>query len=402
MSLNIHMCALDWSLAPISLREQLSFTKKQVSALDRTLCAVEGIEGAVLLSTCNRTEGYLSCVENFHPDPGGLLCCAAGADYAAFAPYFVTRSGREAARHLMEVAGGLRSQIWGEDQIVSQVKQAAVLAREAGTTDAVLETLFRTAATAGKAIKAQVRLTGVSASAAHRAAEVLARETKGFVGKRALVVGNGEMGRLCATLLHRAGCTVTVTLRTYRHGETVVPAGCSTVPYDQRLTAMDGADILISATASPHYTVTVQQLLTLKRPPRLMVDLAIPRDIQPEAGTLPGVRLYNVDDLGAARDRAIPPQAAEIVDKYLEQFYQWDNYRTCLPALEQVKQAVVQRILATEPDGMENRELVELTVSRTVELLSGGLKKHLTPEELARCAEKIGLHTAAGRGKPHR
>lgn len=391
--MNVHMCGLDWNRAPIKLREGLSFTKRQVTELDRTLRAIEGVEGAVLLSTCNRTEVYLSCLESFLPDPARLLCSAAGADDTAFAPYFVIHSGREAARHLMEVAGGLHSQIWGEDQIVTQVKQAAALAREAGTADAVLETLFRSAVTAGKEIKTQVRLGGASASAAHRAVEVLARDGGSLAGKRAVVIGNGEMGRLCASLLHTAGCDVTVTLRTYRHGETVVPAGCATVPYEDRYPAMDGADLLISATTSPHYTVTVQQLLTLKEPPKRMADLAIPRDIQPEAGTLPGVRLYNMDDLGAAADRTVPPQAARIVDKYLDQLYQWDNYRTCLPALEQVKQAIARRILSSDPEAPENRELVELTIGRTVDLLSAGLKGHWTPEELSYCAEKIDRHT---------
>lgn len=396
--MNIHMCGLDWNRAPIKLRERLSFTKKQVTELDRTLRAAEGVEGAVLLSTCNRTEVYLSCCESFQPDPSNLLCSAAGADCTAFSPYFVSRSGCDAARHLMELAGGLHSQIWGEDQIVTQVKQAAALAREAGTTDPVLETLFRGAVTAGKAIKTKIRLSGVSISAAHRAVAVLERDSAPLAGKRALVIGNGEIGRLCAALLHAAGCAVTVTLRTYRHGETVVPAGCATVPYEARYTAMDGADLLISATTSPHYTVTVPQLSALKHPPRQMVDLAIPRDIQPEAGDLPDVRLYNMDDLGAAADRTVPPQAVQIVDKYLDQLYQWDNYRTCLPALEQVKQAISRRILSSSPEAWENRELVELSVSRAVDLLSGGLKGHWTPEELVRCAEKIELHTTAQHG----
>ncbi len=389
------MCGLDWNRAPIALREHLSFTKSRVLELDRALRAAPGVEGAVLLSTCNRTELYLSCVDGAEPDPGRLLCAAAGADYAVFAPALVLRAGREAAQHLMEVAGGLRSQIWGEDQIVSQVKEAAALAREAGTADSVLETLFRNAAAAGKAIKSQVRLHGVASSAPQRAVEVLERDMDGLVGRRALVVGNGEMGRLCAALLREKGCTVTVTLRTYRHGETVVPAGCAVVPYEARYRAIAEADLLISATTSPHYTVSAAELTELEQIPRWMADLAIPRDIQPEVGALPGVTLYNVDDLGAATDRAVPPEATEIVEDYLERLEQWDNYRACLPALERVKQAVSQRILSTNLEAPEDRVLVEQTVSRTVELLSGGLKEHLTPEDLERCAGKIEVHTAA-------
>jgi glutamyl-tRNA reductase len=147
------MTGLDWRKAPIGLREALSFTRSRVVELDRLLRAAEGVEGCVLLSTCNRTELYLSCASGAEPEPGALLCAAAGLPYAPFAGAFVTRTGEEAARHLMEVAGGLRSQIWGEDQILTQVKGAAAAAREAGTADGVLEILFRNAAAAGKEIK---------------------------------------------------------------------------------------------------------------------------------------------------------------------------------------------------------------------------------------------------------
>ncbi len=176
----------------------------------------------MLLSTCNRTELYLSCASGAEPEPG--RCCARRrAALRPFAGAFVTRTGEEAARHLMEVAGGLRSQIWGEDQILTQVKAAAA-AREAGTADGVLEILFRNAAAAGKEIKTKVP-SPECPPAAQSAVERLARDAGGLEGKRALVIGNGEMGRLSAALLHRLGCAVTVTLRTYRHGETVVPAG---------------------------------------------------------------------------------------------------------------------------------------------------------------------------------
>lgn len=389
------MSGLDWQRTPIELREQLTFTRDRVAALDRALRDCAGVEGCVLIATCNRTEVYLSCAPGEQPDPGRLLCAAAGREYGPFAEVLETRTGEEAARHLMEVAGGLRSQIWGEDQIVTQVKTALSAAREAGTADSVLETLFRNAAAAGKEIKTKVRLTGVGRSAAAQAVEALARAGGTLAGKQALVIGNGEMGRLCARLLREAGCAVTVTLRSYHHKETVVPAGCAVTPYEDRYRTMDGMDVLVSATTSPHYTVTKAALEQLAHPPGLMADLAIPRDIQPEVGRRPGQVLLNVDDLGAAVDRAVPPQAAEIVDKYLEQLAQWENYRACLPALERVKQAVTARLLSTDPDAGESREVVEQAVSRAVDLLSGGLRENLNPEDLERCAEKIEVHTAA-------
>src|SRR5699024_821154 len=127
----------------------------------RAMSHCEGVSGAVLLSTCNRTEVYISS-ENGNIDPGELLCRLAGCRYEDFDDAFVTRSGDECARHLMEVSCGLRSQILGEDQILTQVKTAAAIARESGASDAYLETLFRTASQCGKAVKTELRLKGLS------------------------------------------------------------------------------------------------------------------------------------------------------------------------------------------------------------------------------------------------
>ena len=395
----IMMSGLDYSLAPIELREQLSFTKAQVGALvERIRSEVEGVLGCVLLSTCNRTELYLSCEKGRELQPGEVLCAAVGLSYAPFARAFVTRRGSDAARHLMEVAGGLQSQIWGEDQILSQVKTAITIARARGAADPVLETLFRTAVSAGKAIKTKVRLTGVATSAAARAGEVLQRDLGDLRGRRALVIGNGEMGRLSADLLHEAGCAVTVTLRTYRHGETVVPAGCAVTPYEERFAAMEGMDILLSATTSPHYTVSAEQMSMLKTRPGRVVDLAMPRDVDPAVGDIPGVTLYNVDTLGAEQHRGELPQAVtDILADHMARFYEWNNYRSCLPAIEALKEAIAQRVL-TYPEleeDLEAEELVELAVGRAVDLLTGGLKEHIRPEDLERCVGKIRVHTAA-------
>lgn len=396
--MGIIMSGLDYQKAPIALREQLSFTKTQAGALTGRLAQGEGILGCVLLSTCNRTELYLSCPPEGRAVPDRLLCRAVGLDPGPFAGAFVTRRGEEAVRHLMEVAGGLQSQIWGEDQILSQVKGAIAIAREQGAADPVLETLFRTAVSAGKEIKTKVRLTGVAVSAAARAVEVLRRDLGDLQGRRALVIGNGEMGRLSAALLREAGCAVTVTLRTYRHGETVVPAGCAVTPYGERYASMEGMDILLSATTSPHYTVSARQMSMLKARPSWVVDLAMPRDVDPAAGDLPGVTLYNVDTLGAEQRRgALPQTVTDILDSHMARFYEWSNYRRCLPAIEALKEAIAQRVL-TYPEleeDLEAEELVELAVSRAVDLLTGGLKERIRPEDLERCAGKIRVHTAA-------
>ena len=385
------MAGIDAS-APFEEREKLSLVRGRVQAMlpriaEQTGCA------AVLLATCSRTELYLHAEgERALPDPAEALCRAAGVAASAFV---TRREGADAVRHLMHVAAGMQSQIFGDDQIVSQVKDAVALAREAKTTDAVLDTLFRRAVTAGKRVRTETRLTGVPASAAEVGVRRAERFFGSLAGRRAVVIGNGEMGRLAARALVRAGSEVTVTLRTYRHGETLVPQGCGTVPYDRRLDAIEGADLVVSATTSPHFTLTAAQMQTLLCPPRLLLDLAMPRDIESTAAGAQ-TALFNLDDLGDLGDADdTSRETAEcILDEETREFFAWLNYRAALPLIAKIKSAAIERVrhmrdydaLAAEGDA---ETLAELAVSRAVELVLGGMKEKVNVQSMKDCLEHI-------------
>ena len=385
------MAGIDAS-APFEEREKLSLVRGQVQAMlpriaEQTGCA------AVLLATCSRTELYLHAEgERALPDPAEALCRAAGVAASAFV---TRREGADAVRHLMHVAAGMQSQIFGDDQVVSQVKDAVALAREAKTTDAVLDTLFRRAVTAGKRVRTETRLTGVPASAAEVGVRRAERFFGSLAGRRAVVIGNGEMGRLAARALVRAGSEVTVTLRTYRHGETLVPQGCGTVPYDRRLDAIEGADLIVSATTSPHFTLTAAQMQTLLCPPRLLLDLAMPRDIESTAAGAQ-TALFNLDDLGDLGDADdTSRETAEcILDEETREFFAWLNYRAALPLIAKIKSAAIERVrhmrdydaLAAEGDA---ETLAELAVSRAVELVLGGMKEKVNVQSMKDCLEHI-------------
>ena len=388
------MASLEHNLAPIALREKLSFTRAQNGQIVRKICSIAPISGCVLLSTCNRTELYLTAEATVQP--GHLLCQAAGCAYAPYQQAFITLHDEQAIRHLMAVAAGLRSRIWGEDQIISQVKDAISLAREAGAADPTLETLFRCAISAGKEIRTKTHLTSLPTSAAGMAVALLQREAGSLEGRRAVVIGNGEMGRLAADLLYQAGARVSVTLRTYRHGETIIPSGCGVIPYEERLSHIDGAELLISATTSPHYTLTAQQLAAMENPPAILVDLSIPRDIEPKAAQLPGIRLYNIDDLGDhLENRTVPEEVQQIIRAQLDHFYHWLNYRDCMHSLDGLKDAICQRLLSGQElaGALSETELVTLSVDKAVDLLISGLADRVTAEQLHRCESKIRLHT---------
>ena len=305
------MSGLDCHRAPLDQRQRLAFSQSLAEEFLHWLRGQPGVEGCVLLSTCNRTELYIS---GSAETPWRLLCRGAGVPEGEMEPYFTTRCGLDAARHLMEVTCGLHSQILGEDQIITQVRKAMELAQEVKTADPVLSALFRSAVTAGKRARTEVSVSRGSPSMGTRCRDILSCELGTLAGKKILVIGNGQMGRLAAQLLQEAGASVNVTLRTYRHGETVVPAGCGTVNYEDRVAAMENIDALVSATTSPHYTLTVQQLRSVQNPPSVAVDLAVPRDIDPECGQI--LRLFDTDSLGSAG----PGSAEE-----LERFHQWQR-----------------------------------------------------------------------------
>ena len=391
--MNLCMIGIDFQQANLAAREPVSLVQGQVEALLPKIRKHSGILGCVLLCTCNRTELYLH-VQDSDLDPLRVLTQVIGVPYEVYQPISVVRKNDAVVHHLFEVAAGMQSQIFGDDQILSQVRNAIALSRKLGCADSILDTLFRHAVTGGKRVKTETHLIGVPTSAAHRAIEKAQQLLGDLQGKRAVVIGNGEMGRLAAQLLVQAGCLVTVTLRTYRHGVTVVPAGCATHPYDERVSIIENADLVVSATTSPHYTLTAEQLCHLKRLPKLMLDLAMARDIESTISEL--TQVLNLDDFGQfADENAADRNAAnEILEEECAEFYAWHEYRKALPLIAEIKDTAVERVkydhafseLYAEKD-LDG--LTELAVHKTIDMLLGGMKEILTAAQVQSCLSKM-------------
>lgn len=289
------MVGLDHTTAPLAAREAFSLDRERLLPLLPALTGGE-VKGAVVLSTCNRTELFLSHTGDVPPDGIGLLCRALALPEEEHARHFVERAERQAADHLMRVASGMESSVTGDDQIITQVRDALETARRAGTADPLLEALFRSAVTAGKKVKTDVRFSPDGASVA-TAAAAAAEELLGPLGeKRVLILGNGVVGRLAAAELRRRGCGVDVAYRAHRGIPDNLPEGCAAVPYEERYRLLPRYDVVVSATASPRHTIEAAELAD-GRLPALLLDLAVPRDIDPPVAERPGVRLLNVDDL---------------------------------------------------------------------------------------------------------
>lgn len=390
--MNIQMIGIDFHKADISKREPLSFTQNQVTNLLPKLASGENVLACALLATCNRTELYLHTKENI--DALNLLSNCANLNKNDYLDCTISRYNDDAIRHLMEVASGLQSQIFGDDQIVTQVKTAMQLARNSKTLDNVLETLFRRAVTAGKRVKTETRFYTVPPSAAAKSVQMAKEFFGDLSGKKAVVIGNGEMGRLTASLLVEQNCDVTITLRTYRHGQTIVPAKCKTHSYDDRFNLIDGVDLVCSATTSPHCTITYEKLLKLAKLPKLFIDLAMPRDIDHQINKLTTV--WNLDDLGSLNNenKEEIKHANEILEKEISDFYAWNNYRSALPVISQIKDDITKRVYFDKQydDFKQDNDidsLIELSVNKTVDLLLNGMKDAVNQDRLLQCLNHI-------------
>ncbi len=338
--MGIQMIGTDHSLAGVEIREKFSFTAKQAAALMEEWRARKGVQGIVLLSTCNRTEIYINAGEE-KADYCGLLCEDRGLDRTEYAPFLCARSGQGAVRHLFEMTAGLHSLIVGEDQILTQVKEALSFAREHYAADRVLEVLFRQAVTTAKEIKTKVRFPRQNLSAAGEAVGCLKRQGEVFAGKKCLVIGNGVMGRLTAQALLDEGAEVTVTVRQYHRGIVDIPAGAARIDYGERYEVLPECEYIFSATASPNLTLT-REKLDQCRPDReqIFVDLAVPRDIEEAVGELPFATLYDVDDF-ALRDTSPEMErglekAVCLIEEGIEEFRSWYECRELVPAVKRI------------------------------------------------------------------
>ena len=324
------MTGLDHKRAELDVRERFALTKDMTGKILMAVKDRAGVGGCVIISTCNRTELYASVSEAGAFEPTKALCEELGISFIEYNNYFTEKEEENALDHLCRVASGLDSQIVGEDQIITQVREAAEFSRGHDCTDPYIETMFNLAIQAAKAIKTNVILKSFgNDSVAHETVKKL-KTICTPAGLNAVVIGNGQMGRLVAELLIRENARVTVTVREYKRGIVKVPDHAYTIGYSERYGAIEKADIVISVTASPHHTLHYDNMKELARLPEIIVDLAVPRDVEPKVGELSGVRLLTVDDI-SGESRSLPPESVSIIDgviaEHIEKYYRWMAFK---------------------------------------------------------------------------
>lgn len=401
----ISMIGIDHDRAPVDVRAQFAFTKKNAGEAMEEMKKCAGIYGCIILSTCNRLEIWASHEEEQEPDLYLNLCRMKNIDKNLYREYFTIRTDEEACDHLFHLAGGLKSQILGEDQILTQIKDALNLAREHFTTDSVLEVLFRMAVTAGKKIKTEAPLAHGNPSVIHLALQMLEKQGFTVKNKICMVIGNGEMGKVAAHTLRDAGANVTVTVRQYRSGMVSIPVGCSRINYGERMEFMPKCDLVVSATASPNLTLRKELFAGVPLKEELiLLDLAVPRDIDPALKELEGVSLYDMDsfrvDALSEEETKSLEKAEKIVAEQKEEFFQWLNGRDIIPRIQEIKNEAVEDLNLriekifknTIVDADEREQLknaVDTAAGKVVNKLIFGLRDSLNQEAFLACVEGL-------------
>lgn len=375
----IVMAGIDHNRADLDVRSRFSFTRKMMEDAFTWLKRHCAVDGSVIVSTCNRMEIWLSTVDE-NLSPVAALCRFMQVDPQEYSAYFVERREREAVDHLFRLAAGLESKVIGEDQIVTQVNEALGCAHSLGATDHALEVLFRMAVTAAKRVKTQTDLSLSDSSVIHTALKALRGQGIALAGKRCMVIGSGMMGKISVQALLDAGARVSVTVRRYRRDVVDLPQGCTRVDYDERLALLPDCDLVVSATSSPHYTLCFEDLRVL-RPghPVILIDLAVPRDIEKSAETLDWATLYDIDsfgiDLQSEKVRENMRRAEAILAEEKENFYAWYEGRDVVPRIQALKDAAADNVMARLAPAMRRAALEGLLRSNLEEEIEGSASR---------------------------
>ncbi len=332
--------------APLDVRERLAFSTREVLPALEQLRQHAGVREGVLLSTCNRTELYLVEGEAEAAQAGwDILSRRLGGDASQ---YGYVRRDREAAAHLFRVASGIESMVVGEAQIHGQVRDAWEVSRaESG---AVLNRLFQSALLTGGRVRSETKL-GFGALSVSSAAVQLSKKIFGsLAGRRAMVLGAGEMAELAlASLQHEGVQAAIVANRTFERAEALAAQyGATAVHYDEAWVALADVDLLLCSTASSRPVVSVDRVRdAIERRghrPLCILDIAMPRDVEPDVGRLDDVYLYDLDDLQAVVNASVElrqgelPAAETVIAQEVETFWTWVAGLSAVPVLMQLRE----------------------------------------------------------------
>lgn len=353
--------------APVALRERLAFSERETGEFARLATATEEVREAVVISTCNRTEIYLvvggagGSLVKAEADVLGLLARRAEIRPTELAEAIYSPRNCDAARQLYRVTAGLESMILGEAEIQGQVRRAHETAMRANATGPLSNRLFAAALTTGKRVRSETGIGSSRVSAPSVAVDLALSVLGGLENRHVVILGAGETSELTARALSEQGAGTIFVAN--RHADRAISLaqrfGGSVVGLDKLPDQLVHADIVLSSTSSPHPILGRDELELVMGErdgrPLLLIDIAVPRDVDPACGELEGVTLYDIDDLQAVIARNLSmraeetPRALEIVEEEIQRFARWLGQLDALPTVAALRahgNDIVEQVLA--------------------------------------------------------
>lgn len=359
--MRVVLVGLSHKTASVELREKLSLYGKSHEEALHGLRDAAGFQECAILSTCNRTEIYgLTREEDWQEQLLEFLARQAGVTPGSLQEHLYNYEGVPAVRHLFRVSAGLDSQVLGEGQILGQVRDALQTAQSAGTAGTVVHTLFQHAIACGKRSRTETEIGRGAVSISLMAVQLARQMFERLTGRVVLLVGAGETGEQTAKMLLADGAApkLLVTNRTADRAEALASQfGGAAIPFEKLGEALVRADIVISSTGAPTAVITqpqVKQAIRARRGrPLFLIDIAVPRDIDPAVGDVEDVYLYNIDDLQGLVDRNLEGRKLEaskvdaIVEEDKDRFQAWFRGLEVGPTIQQL-QAFASQIVENE------------------------------------------------------
>ena len=361
---DIYALGVNFKTAPVEIRERLACSSEEIRKLLPIIKTESGVEEVCLLSTCNRVEIYTySTLEESVELLLSLFLRQKGIKEADRFAFF--KKGEEAVFHIFKVASSLDSMVVGEPQIVAQFKESFRIAREVGTTGKILNRLFEKALRASKRVRSETGISRNAVSVSYAAVE-LARKIFGDLRKaRVLLVGAGEMGELAASYLRRLGCQIFITNRTYEKALRLSQElGGNALRFEEIEDILPNMDILIVSTGAKNFVITERIIKrAMKRrnyEPMFIIDISVPRNVEPSVGRVDEVFLYDIDDLKEVvesnlKDRMKEAKKGEII--------LWDEVKKFTAWMESLK---VEPYILRLKDRMREAERRDPLIRRLV------------------------------------
>ena len=310
------LAGINHKTASLKIRERISFTRKRLKELLVELKQGDGMLGAAILSTCNRTEVYAYMAKDKEQIKRFFLRSGWFTD-EEFSRYFYILEDIDVIRHIFRVASGLDSQVLGETQILGQIKDAWTMGKDLGVISEILDRLFEKAVDTGKIVRRETKVSRGNISIGSLAIKMIEKRFKDLRNKSILIIGAGKISALVSKYLKERGARGTfVSNRTYiKARELALECGGEAVSFSRLKEKLEIVDAVISSTASPHFILKKEiltEVMRARRGPLLIIDLALPRDVDPEAKNISDISLYNLDDLQSVAEENYAKRKKEI------------------------------------------------------------------------------------------